>query len=316
MHFEVWERGGCISSPFPTSEIPICIPNYPIPHIPPLVDFAFYRNLSFSFAAMTVSVLDGRRLHSRIEWSGFGNDTAWISIPEDSSPSSARALFLSYRGLHRLLGGKSRISSEEDGQALNSRIVSLTLTDEGSDGGNDNPLPLVDYQTVDSPPSSNSVADLEVTVKLHHLRRGGGNGGGGGRCAAWDAAAADWRADRCRAVITDISYTECSCGGMGSGVAGAYALVASDGDDDFDGAFDGSFNGASSDASSVSVTEAEEGDGGDFPVDLVVYLTAVVILIVLIVIVVQVSSYYDCYMLLSLQKCRSQELFSPSNVVS
>ena len=258
---------------------------------------------------MTVSVLDGRRLHSRIEWSGFGNDTAWISIPEDSSPSSARALFLSYRGLHRLLEGKSRIGEEEDGQALNSRIVSLTLTDEGSDGGNDNPLPLVDYQTVDSPPSSNSVADLEVTVKLHHLRRGGGNGGGGGRCAAWDAAAADWRADRCRAVITDISYTECSCGGMGSGVAGAYALLTSGDDDVFDGAFDGSFNGASSDASSVSVTEAEDGDGGDFPMDLVVYLTAVVILIVLIVILVQVSSYYDCYMLLSLQKCRSQELF-------
>ncbi len=232
---------------------------------------------------MTVSVLDGRRLHSRVEWSGFGNDTARISIPEDSSPSSARALFLSYRGLHRLLEGKSRIGEEEDGQALNSRIVSLTLTDEGSDGGNDNPLPLVDYQTVDSPPSSNSVADLEVTVKLHHLRRGGG------RCAAWDAAAADWRTDRCRAVITDISYTECSCGGMGSGVAGAYALVASDGDDEFEGAFDGSFNGASSDASSVSVTEAEEGDGGDFPVDLVVYLTAVVTLIVLIVILVQVS---------------------------
>ncbi len=257
---------------------------------------------------MTVSVLDGRRLHSGIEWRGFGNDTARISIPEDSSPSSARALFLSYRGLHRLLGGKSRIGSEEDGQALNSRIVSLTLTDEGSDGSNDNPLPLVDYQTVDSPPSSNSVADLEVTVKLHHLRRRGGNGGGGGRCAAWDAAAADWRTDRCRAVITDISYTECACGGMGSGVAGAYALVASDGDDEFEGAFDGSFNGASSDASSVSVTEAEDGDGGDFPVDLVVYLTAVVILIVLIVILVQVSSYNDCYMLLSLQKCRSQEL--------
>ena len=228
---------------------------------------------------MTISALDtsSSSSSSSHRWLGFGNDS--ISLPAAEAHHGDRAVFLSYRSLHRLLGGEGG-----GGRVVNSRVVSIAL-DGGGGGGQD---AILDSRAMQE--KEEEVASPPLRIKLHRLRRRSSSA-----CAAWDESSLGWATSGCIRVLEDVTYTECECN-RGSG--GTFALVFDGVDDSFFGGFGGG------DSSAVSVTASDDDDdesdggGGGFSVELAVFLAVIVVIIALAVVAVQVRRVtFFCYAL-------------------